>query len=111
MGGMRIELLVVADCPHESAAVAVLTTALSDIGLGSVGFTVTVIESQHDAELRHFIGSPTICVDGADVFPQPELPAAIACRRYPGRAGVPELGEVRQALRRAAALSTAEGPS
>ncbi|OJY52843.1 hypothetical protein [Pseudonocardia sp. 73-21] len=105
---MRIELLVVADCPHESVAAGVLTTALSDIGLGSLGFTVTVIESQHDAELRHFIGSPTICVDGADVFPQPERPAAIACRRYPGRTGAPALRELRQALKRAAALSTAQ---
>lgn len=107
MNGMRIELLVVPQCPHESAAAEVLTQALTDIGLGSAGFSVTVIESQEDADRRHFIGSPTICVDGADVFPEPGLPASIACRLYPGlRAGVPELRDLRQALKRAAALAT-----
>lgn len=60
MEGMRIELLVVPECAYESAAVEVLTTALADVGLGSVGFTVTVVDSQEDADRRHFIGSPVL---------------------------------------------------
>ena len=103
MVGMRIELLVVRDCPHEAAAAGTLRTALDDVGLGSVGYPVTVIDSQAEADLRHFIGSPTICVDGQDLFPELDRPASVACRIYPGRAGVPELREVRQALKRAAA--------
>ncbi len=107
MDSMWIELLVVPECAHESAALEVLTTALVDVGLGSVGFTVTIIDSQEDADRRHFIGSPTICVDGADVFPEPGRPAAVACRLYPGqRAGAPQLRDARQALTRAAARST-----
>ncbi len=106
MNGMRIELLVVPQCPHESVAAEVLTQALADIGLGSVDFTVTVIDSQEDADRRHFIGSPTICVEGEDVFSEPGRPAAVACRVYPGlRPGVPKLGDLRQALKRAAALA------
>jgi len=106
MNGMRIELLVVPECPHESSAAEVLTNALADVGLGSVGFTVTVIDSQEDADRRQFIGSPTICVDGEDVFPEPGRPSSVACRVYPGlRPGVPELRDLRQALKKAAAVS------
>lgn len=102
---MLVELLVVPGCPHEVAAGTVLATALVDVGLASVGYTVTVIESQGDADRRAFIGSPTVCVDGEDVFPEPERPASVACRLYPGGGGVPELRELRQALKRAAASS------
>lgn len=107
MSGMRIELLVVPECPHESAAAEVLTQASADVGLGAVGYSVTVIDSQEAADRRQFIGSPTFCVDGEDVFPEPGRPAAVACRVYPGlRAGVPDLRDLRQALKKAAALST-----
>ncbi len=105
MGCMRIELLVIPECPHEAAAVESLTTALEDVGLGSVGFDITLIETQVDADLRHFIGSPTICVDGVDLFPEPESPASIACRIYPGTGSVPALRDLRRALKWAAALS------
>jgi len=101
---MRIELLVVADCPHEAAAAAVLTTALEEIGLGSSGFDVTIIDTQAEADRRHFIGSPTVCVNGEDVFPEPDRPASLACRLYPGTEGTPGLRELRQALKRAADL-------
>jgi hypothetical protein len=39
--------------PHESAAAELLTQALADIDLGSVGFAVTVIDSQEDADRHH----------------------------------------------------------
>jgi hypothetical protein len=107
MNGMRVELLVVPECPHELAAAEVLGQAMADIGLASVGFSVVAIDSQQAADDRRFVGSPTICVDGDDVFPDPGRPASIACRVYPGgRAGVPELRELRQALKRAAAHAT-----
>jgi len=105
MDGVRVELLVVPDCPHQAAAVDVLSRALDDVGLGSVGYTVTLIDSQEDAERRRFIGSPTICVDGEEVLPDPARPASVACRTHPGQAAVPELRDLRQALKRAAASS------
>src|SRR4051812_36769695 len=43
---MRIELAVVADCPHEEAATALLRQALDEIGLGSESFSIRVVESQ-----------------------------------------------------------------
>ncbi len=98
---MDIELLVVPDCPNQAEAAALLRTALVDIGLGSVGFAVTVIDTQEAAERRHFIGSPTISVNGADIFAEPDRPASISCRVYRGPAGTPELQDLRQALKRA----------
>lgn len=82
----------------------VLTEALSDVGLGAVGFTVRVIGSQDDADRYRFVGSPTICVGGEDVFPEPGRPAAVACRMYPGLSPVvPEVNDLREALKKAAA--------
>ncbi|MEO5709387.1 MAG: hypothetical protein ABIQ59_06165 [Nocardioidaceae bacterium] len=102
---MDIELLVVPDCPHEAGAAELLRTALDDVGLGASGVAVDVVHSQEEAEARYFVGSPTFCLDGADVFPEPDQPAALACRLYPGARGVPELRDLRQALKRAAAAS------
>jgi hypothetical protein len=48
MGAVRVALLVVPECPHEAAARDVLTTAMRDIGLGSIGYTLTVVDSQKD---------------------------------------------------------------
>jgi hypothetical protein len=105
---MRIELLVVPDCPHEAPAAHLLRAALYDIGLGSVGHTVAVIDTQADAERRHFVGSPTFCVDGEDVFPEPGRPAAVACRVYPGAGAVPSTRDLRRALKRAAITSVSQ---
>jgi hypothetical protein len=107
INGMRIELLVVPQCPHKLAAAELLTQELADVGLGAVGYSVTVIDSQEAADRRQFIGSPMFCVDGHNVLPEVGRPAAVACRVYPGLdAGVPELRDLRQALKRAAALAT-----
>ena len=66
-----------------------LRSALDDVGLGAVGYTVTVIDSQEDADLRRFVGSATICVDGEDLFPELDRPASVGCRIYPARQACP----------------------
>jgi hypothetical protein len=99
---MDVELLVVPDCPHEESAALLLRSALDDIGLSSVEFQVTRIDSQEVAERRGFVGSPTILLDGVDPFETPGQPAAVACRVYPGLGGLPGLRALRQVLKRAA---------
>ena len=101
-GVMRIELAVVAECPHEEAAAALLRQALDDIGLGSESFSVRVVESQDVADGMHFLGSPSFMVEGRDLFADPSRPAVVACRIYPGGA-LPSLRELRRALKEAAA--------
>lgn len=106
-GCVDVDLLVIADCPHRETAESVLRTALDDVGLGRVPIRVTVVETQRDAENRHFPGSPTILIDGRDPFAQTGAPPALACRVYRDNAASPDLGELRQALKRAAAEGVA----
>jgi hypothetical protein len=102
---VNIELLTTAGCPHEAAAVELITTALADTGVKAV-ITRTIITSQDDARQRGFIGSPTILLNETDPFHRPDAPVALACRLYTtpdGLRGVPALRDLRQALKRAAA--------
>jgi uncharacterized protein YlaN (UPF0358 family) len=100
---VNVDLLVIPDCPNADRAEALLRTALDDVGLGRIPIRVAVIETQEQAVSRDFLGSPTIRIDGRDPFAQPELPSALACRVYPGASGLPDLRDLRQALKRGAA--------
>ncbi|GGM18623.1 hypothetical protein GCM10011594_43380 [Nakamurella endophytica] len=102
---MRIKLVVLADCPHEEAAAALLRGALDDIGLGSQSFEVVMVESPAMAEQMHFLGSPTFTVEGRDLFDEPGRTAALACRVYPGGRPLPGLRELRRVLKEAAAVA------
>lgn len=104
---MRVELMVVPDCPHEDAARALLRQALDDIGLGSVAFEVVSVETTSVAEQVHFLGSPSFVVDGRDLFDEPGRPAGMACRIYPGGQSMPDLRDLRRALKEAAAAALA----
>lgn len=101
---MRIELLVVADCPNEDAAADLIRAAVAETGVHA-DVTRTIITSQEQAHERAFVGSPTILLDGSDPFAPTEAPIALACRLYTtpdGLRGVPALRDLRQALERAA---------
>ena len=105
-GGMKVELLVVADCPHEGPAAAVLRQALDDAGLSLVSFTRRVVTSQEEADQLGFLGSPSVMIDGRDPFAAPGQNPALACRLYrddSGVSGVPPLEPLRQALEGVAA--------
>jgi len=98
---MKVELLVVADCPNEALAAAVLRQALDDAGMSLVSFTRRVVTSQQEADQLGFLGSPSILIDGHDPFAAPEQNPALACRLYrdnSGVTGVPPLERLRQAL-------------
>jgi hypothetical protein len=98
---MMVELLVVAGCAHEALAQAVLRDAAEQAGLANVQVAVTVIETDEQARVRGFIGSPTFLVDGVDPFAVAGAPTAVACRVYPapnGLSGVPTVAALRDAL-------------
>lgn len=105
---MRVELLVVPDCPHEASALRLLRQALDDIGLAQVRPTMRLVATQAMADQLRFAGSPTFAVHGHDLFPVSTSRSAIACRLYGGPDGLPDLRDLRQALKRAAALATAQ---
>lgn len=97
---MDVELLVVSDCPDEESTALLLRSALDDVGLGWVEFTTTTVAAVADAERHRFTDSPTILIDGVDPFAGSGRPGSVACRLYPS--GSPDLGTLRQALKRAA---------
>ncbi|MFI5259745.1 MAG: hypothetical protein ACHQ01_09080 [Candidatus Limnocylindrales bacterium] len=81
MADLRVELLVVEDCPHLDQAYRDLETVLRR-GIIEVPIQVVFLASPDDAEFLGFQGSPTIRIDGEDVVPQPGLPVALGCRIY-----------------------------
>ena len=110
---MDIELLVVPDCPHATAAIAVAEEAAKQAGVGDGLVTITLINSDNEARARGFVGSPSFLINGMDPFAAPGAPTGLTCRvcsTKDGLSGVPELDQMREVLLRACiARSTAMG--
>lgn len=104
---MDIELLVVAECPNERPAADLLRATLDRAGLTRTAFTITVVDSQEEAERRGFTGSPTFLVDGVDPFAEPDADPGLSCRLY--RAGGAVVG-LPSATDLARAVSGCVGP-
>ncbi|MBS2964614.1 hypothetical protein KGA66_16275 [Actinocrinis puniceicyclus] len=99
---MRIELLLVPDCPNGGKAAGRLRLALDEVGLSDATFTTRVIATQAEAQAAGFGGSPTILIDGRDPFAPPGAVPALACRLYRTEHGTdtaPDLAQLRRALR------------
>jgi len=108
---MNIELLVVPDCPNEAVAATRLRRALDGIGLLDAVFTRRIITTQAEAERAGFTGSPTVLVDGQDLFPAADAVPGLACRIYltpDGTGGAPDPARLREALQRLAPLLRAD---
>jgi hypothetical protein len=83
MTQLEVELLLVADCPHEAAAIDLIRHALDDVGLLGAPFKTRTVTSQQQADELGFTGSPTILSNGIDPFAQPRLPPSLACSPLP----------------------------
>ena len=96
----RVELLWWAGCPSHPAVRAQLDALGVDV-------VEREILSEEDARFDGFVGSPTIRVDGADLFPVDE-PAGLTCRIYrlaDGRfSPTPDPDALRAALERAGCM-------
>jgi hypothetical protein len=77
-----IELLYWEGCPSHPAALAMLREVLGP----EAAIELVEIETDEDAEREGFVGSPTIRVDGVDLFPVDE-PVGLTCRIYVLRDG------------------------
>jgi len=104
---MTVELLWWDGCPSHPETLADLERILREEGIGAELRRVE-IESDEQARREHFPGSPTIRVDGEDIFPAEEgEPYSLTCRVYRLRDGrvspTPDPEDVREALRRVAA--------
>ncbi len=102
IGRMRVELLVVPDCPNQQPAAALLRRALDEADLVGVGFETTVVATEQEAAARGFVGSPAFLLNGRDLFAAPNAAPAVACRVYRtghGLSGTPALTDLVAALR------------
>jgi len=87
-------------CPNWTIA----AERLASIAQTHPAMTVThrLVETPEDAEAIGFRGSPSILVNGTDVFPDPSAPVGLACRIYvtpDGFAGAPTLEQLQAAIR------------
>lgn len=97
MRGMNVELLYFDGCPSWQAALANLREVLGE----SVQVRLVTVESAADAERLQFHGSPTLRINGQDLFPIDAADYALGCRVYhtpDGLQGWPTTAMIRQAL-------------
>ena len=106
---VRVEILARTDCPNRGMALTVVERVIRETGV-SARLDLIEITNEPQAELKRFLGSPTVRVDGRDV----EFGAnnrddySLTGRIYytdRGISGWPEESWVREALLRAAAIA------
>jgi hypothetical protein len=101
---MRVELLWWEGCPSYPETLADLHRSLAEEGVDTEVEMVEVL-SDGQARTERFPGSPTIRIDGADIFPCPDTePYSLTCRLYRLRDGrpspTPDPDDLREAIRR-----------
>lgn len=105
---MKIELLYFDGCPHWVETRQLLSRALRDASLPD-DVDLVEIDTAEKAGLHHFMGSPSIRINGVDIEPgAPDDGFNIECRLYwiNGKpAGVPAREWIEAALARAGATS------
>ena len=96
---MDVSLFYFDDCPNWKLA----DERLATIAAERTDLVVTrhLVETMEEAERVRFHGSPSIQVDGVDLFAAPDAAVGLACRVYPtpdGPAGAPTIEQLRAAL-------------
>ncbi len=99
---MRVRLLRIDECPNWADAEVRLRAALDELGLSDTPVAVELLATPEDTVGTAFAGSPTIEVDGTDLFPSDGATNDLACRVYrtpTGLAGLPTQEQIVEALR------------
>jgi hypothetical protein len=103
---MKAELLWWEGCPSYPEALTQLRAILREEGAADHEVELRQVETDEQARLERFPGSPTIRIDGRDVVPPGKgEPLTLTCRVYrlrDGRASaVPDPEDVRARVRQA----------
>jgi len=96
---MDITLLYFEDCPNWKLADQRLTAIAA--ARDDITMTRHLVDTPAEAERTGFHGSPSILVDGVDVFAEPGSEVGLSCRRYhtpDGYQGAPTLDQLRAVL-------------
>ena len=98
---MKVEILYFDGCPTYRSALKTLTEVLSEEGL-QAEVELVAVNTDEEARRLRFPGSPTIRVDGENLFPAPEREDwRLGCRVYAtpeGLKGSPTAEMLREAL-------------
>ncbi len=79
---VRVQLLYFDGCPSYGVAVERLRQVLADWGIDN-DLELVRVDTEHDARTLRFPGSPTIRIDGKDLFPIQGIgTAGLGCRVY-----------------------------
>jgi len=100
MAAMDLEILHIDDCPNWREAGDRLREALACAGLGEMPIGFRLLRTAEDAAGTGFAGSPTITVDGTDLFPSNGRTSDLACRIYVTPSGLAGLPTVDQLIER-----------
>ena len=95
---MDVTLLYFDGCPSWQLADERLRTLANEFGFE---LTYREVENPETAEQLGFRGSPTVLIDGCDVFAEGHEPVGLSCRIYQtpqGPAGSPTLEQLREVL-------------
>lgn len=103
---MKVRFLYFKGCPHAEPALNLLKEVLKEKGIKEE-IEIIEINSKEDAEKYHFLGSPTIQINGLDIEKERrnDLPA-MGCRVYKtkdGYSGVPPKEMIEKAIEEAIA--------
>jgi hypothetical protein len=99
---MKVEVLYFDGCPTYETATKTLRAVLAEEG-AEAEIELVAINTDEEAQRLRFPGSPTVRVDGRDLFPAPEREAwRLGCRVYAtpeGVRGSPTAEMLREALK------------
>lgn len=98
---MKIDLLHIAECPSWTTCLKNIKHALIDLEDDSK-VNLFLVDSLEKEELSMFHGSPTILVDGRDIFPVDDYDGALSCRVYStpeGLRGMPSIDQIVEKLK------------
>jgi hypothetical protein len=103
---MKVEVLYFDECPTYETATKTLRAVLTEEGV-EAQIELLAVNTDEEARRLRFPGSPTIRVDGRDLFPSPKREDwRLGCRVYPtaeGLRGSPSAEMFRGALKRGGA--------
>jgi hypothetical protein len=99
---VSVEILHVDECPSWETAEARTREALESLGRPDIPVSTRLLLTAEDAARSAFAGSPTITLDGTDLFPTEGRASDLACRVYvtpEGLRGAPTVDQIVDALR------------
>ncbi|WP_408992186.1 alkylmercury lyase [Streptomyces sp. 1268] len=98
MSRMRITVLTVPECPNAPLALERVIAALAG---RTAKVELVEVHDQEQAAEHGMTGSPTILLDGVDLFPPAGAAASVSCRLYRDAddtvAGAPSVAALREA--------------